>query len=91
VNLRIVKKYLKAAHHPLGYHCTHMAKLIFDYVEGTLDPLVAAKLEKHLADCPECIEFLQTYRSTKHLCHEHGRVERQAPPVRPPEHGKSLR
>jgi len=38
--------------------------LLHDYLEGTLDPDLRRQLDEHLADCPGCLGFLNTYRHT---------------------------
>jgi anti-sigma factor RsiW len=71
---------LKKMLHPFAYTCGHTHKLLFDFAEGTLEPTIARKLEAHLQDCPECLEFVRTYREAKRLSHELGRLEREIPP-----------
>lgn len=44
--------------------CRDMASLLLDYVEGALDAAVREQLDVHLADCPGCLAFLNTYRHT---------------------------
>ena len=39
-------------------------ELIADYLAGRLDPTVLAAFEKHLAHCPDCAAFLNTYKKT---------------------------
>jgi hypothetical protein len=64
-----------------GYGCGHTDRLLFDFVEGGLDDRRRLKLEEHLADCPECLEFVETYRQTIALAHDHAKtVELEVPP-----------
>lgn len=44
--------------------CRDMATLLLDYVEGVLDAAVREQLDAHLADCPGCLAFLNTYKHT---------------------------
>ena len=37
---------------------------------GLLEPSVRQKLDEHLADCPGCIAFVNTYRQTISLSKE---------------------
>lgn len=49
---------------PMGMTCREQVDLLVDYFDGTLDPRVAKALETHLADCPPCLNFLKTYKTT---------------------------
>ena len=52
-------------------HCDRLLlDLLCDYVEGTLGVDEKAEVERHLASCPQCTTFLNTYRATPHLCRE---------------------
>ncbi len=44
--------------------CRDMVELLGDYLDGELNPATAEALKAHLADCPECTAFLNTYRGT---------------------------
>ncbi|MBI1815411.1 MAG: zf-HC2 domain-containing protein [Deltaproteobacteria bacterium] len=44
--------------------CKELTELIIDYVEGDLPSPVLATFEAHLAACPECVAYLQSYRET---------------------------
>ena len=46
------------------FGCCDVERLLFDYVQGTLEPEVKHHLDDHFRDCPPCIEFLRTYRQT---------------------------
>lgn len=48
--------------------CKECLELLHDYLEGTLKPETSASLEEHFEDCPPCIAFVNTYKSTSHLC-----------------------
>ena len=50
--------------------CRDISQLLYDYVEGILDPPIHQQLEQHLADCPGCIAFVNTYRQTITLSKE---------------------
>jgi anti-sigma factor RsiW len=36
-----------------------------EYVDGALGPEAIAELEAHLARCPACVAYLNTYRKTR--------------------------
>ncbi|KMP11408.1 hypothetical protein UZ36_04670 [Candidatus Nitromaritima sp. SCGC AAA799-C22] len=42
--------------------------MLYDYLEGELKPEETASLEEHFQDCPPCIAFVNTYKSTTHIC-----------------------
>ena len=48
--------------------CKECLELLCDYLDGELDPKISASLEEHFQDCPPCIAFVNTYKSTSHLC-----------------------
>ena len=56
-----------------------------DYLDATLSPVQAAELDHHLALCPPCVAYLNTYRKTREL------VQKEAPPDIPPEMRAVLR
>lgn len=51
--------------------CRSLCDLLGDYVDGALEPEVAAELETHLQHCPPCERFLASYRMTSRVCREH--------------------
>ena len=55
--------------------------LLGDYVEGLLAPDIAAGLEKHLANCPPCRDYLATYRATISLTRSAPRHEIPLPVI----------
>jgi len=38
-----------------------------DYLEKALSPEVMADFERHLAECPACLAYLNTYKKTRDL------------------------
>lgn len=44
--------------------CASGVDLIMDYLEGLLAPDVRAAIESHVAGCPRCVAFLESYRAT---------------------------
>ena len=47
-----------------GYGCSDTERLLFEFVEGELDPETQKKFEMHVSDCPPCLEYIETYRRT---------------------------
>jgi anti-sigma factor RsiW len=44
--------------------CRQAVSLMTDYLDGTLSSSDARRLERHLADCPNCTEYLKQLRVT---------------------------
>lgn len=44
--------------------CEKAISLITDYLSGDLDADLAARFERHLSQCQECLAYLNTYRQT---------------------------
>jgi anti-sigma factor RsiW len=58
--------------------CQEVIGLLGDYLEATLTPDTADRLDQHLEDCPACRAYLNTYRLTRHLVAGANRVEMPA-------------
>jgi len=69
--------------------CTHIFELLSEYLDGELEPANCEQLESHLRGCPECIEFVQSLRRSRELCHQFGNCRPPAAPA--PEAMASLR
>jgi len=52
------------------FKCRDIGQLLHDYAEGLLGLQVQQQLEQHLADCPGCTAFVNTYKQTIHLSKE---------------------
>ena len=48
--------------------CKECLDLLYEYIEGSLDQETAGSLDEHFQDCPPCIAFMQTYKSTTTIC-----------------------
>ena len=46
------------------YVCRQFVEDVTAYLEGTLPEAVMARVERHLADCPHCREYLSQMRRT---------------------------
>jgi anti-sigma factor RsiW len=55
--------------------CKDAIELMGEYLEAALGPELVAALERHLADCRPCVAYLNTYRKTRQLAGEVGRLE----------------
>ena len=50
--------------------CKECLDLLYDYLEGSLNAETTKVLEEHFEDCPPCIAFLKTYKTTTKICRE---------------------
>jgi len=48
--------------------CRRAIDLLVDYIDGSIAPTEREHLLKHFADCPPCLEFLESYKRTSQLC-----------------------
>ena len=48
--------------------CQEVLDFLSDYVEGRLSPARAARMEMHLAVCPQCVAYLDSFRATLAAC-----------------------
>ncbi|MBI4636428.1 MAG: zf-HC2 domain-containing protein [Candidatus Rokubacteria bacterium] len=55
--------------------CQETIAILADYLEGECGPEMLADLERHLADCAPCRAYLATYKRTRELTEQVGRVE----------------
>jgi anti-sigma factor RsiW len=44
--------------------CREFAQFLDDYLTGELEPEVCDAFDDHLAHCPSCVVYLNTYRDT---------------------------
>ena len=47
--------------------CRECTQFLDDFLDSNLDPETTRRLEEHLAECPPCVHFLNTYRSCSKL------------------------
>lgn len=50
--------------------CKDVAELALDYIRRELEPSVEQRLERHLAHCPSCINFIRTYEYVPNVSRE---------------------
>ena len=53
--------------------CDRIFALLSEYLDQELFPARCEELELHLSGCPDCIEFLQSLKRSRHLCHQLGK------------------
>lgn len=44
--------------------CEEMIEILLDYIEGQLPEAQTQAMDRHLALCPHCVDYLDSYRST---------------------------
>jgi len=44
--------------------CKQMTDLLLDYLNDHLSPAVKRDFQRHLRICPDCVNFLNTYKKT---------------------------
>lgn len=44
--------------------CQQWVEMVTDYLEGALPPKLHKAVDRHLADCPHCREYLEQMRRT---------------------------
>jgi len=49
---------------PAEPQCREIVTLLADYLDGSLDPATARRLEGHLEGCAPCVAFVNTYTGT---------------------------
>ena len=50
--------------------CRELIEFLDRYVAGELDPVQREEFDRHLALCPPCIAYLETYRDAIRLARE---------------------
>ena len=48
----------------MTHTCQSGVDVLMEYLEGTLAPDVREAVERHVAGCPRCIAFVESYRRT---------------------------
>ncbi len=56
-------------------NCEDLIAVILEYLEGSMTLEDVAEFEAHLQKCPPCRAYLATYRKTKAMAADAGRVE----------------
>ncbi|HKQ63156.1 MAG TPA: zf-HC2 domain-containing protein [Candidatus Polarisedimenticolaceae bacterium] len=47
--------------------CREFIEILIDYLDGELGPEQLATIDGHLAVCPDCVNYLHSYRRTVEL------------------------
>jgi anti-sigma factor RsiW len=65
--------------------CREIADFLLEYLSGELDATVQVAFAGHLARCPHCVAYLESYRATVRLARSLGRPLPDAAPEPVPE------
>jgi anti-sigma factor RsiW len=52
--------------------CRQITDFLMEYLEGALPPEQRREFERHLAVCPSCVAYLDSYRRTAAMASELG-------------------
>ena len=55
--------------------CEEVISFLFEYLSDEIAPERAREFERHLAICPSCLAYLESYRATIRLAREQTRSE----------------
>lgn len=55
---------------PVDLTCREMADFLDDYLSGDLASAMRVVFDEHLAECPDCVMYLQTYEATIRLARD---------------------
>jgi anti-sigma factor RsiW len=65
--------------------CQDFVTFLMDYLDGKLSGPQRLSFEQHLAECPDCVAYLKTYRETIRLGKEAYTTEDDSIPSAVPE------
>jgi anti-sigma factor RsiW len=60
--------------------CREVADFLHEYLSAELDAAVRTSFDAHLAQCPHCVAYLDSYRATVRLAQSLGRLPPDAAP-----------
>lgn len=60
--------------------CRDMAAFLDDYIDGKLPEHTRQQFEEHLAVCPPCIDYIESYRRTIHMTRQCLCEDQASPP-----------
>jgi RNA polymerase sigma-70 factor (ECF subfamily) len=62
--------------------CKEVFALLSQYMDGELPADLCSKFDRHIEDCPPCVEFLESLKKASRLCKQ-GEVLREDPGALP--------
>ena len=64
------RAFVKPYERVIGISCSQMVDYCMDYLSGTLSAEERQSFDGHLAYCPECVKFFETYKKTPEISRE---------------------
>jgi anti-sigma factor RsiW len=61
---------LKPYERVIGISCSQLVDYCMDYLSGSLPTEDRKSFDSHLAHCPDCVNFFQTYKKTPEISRE---------------------
>ena len=55
--------------------CRDGVELLMDYLDGVLSEVARGTIEGHVAECPRCVAFVESYRETSRILRSATAVE----------------
>ena len=65
--------------HKHGLECKEIFAQLSAYLDAELPAATCEEIQAHIADCPPCVEFVNSLRRSVELCHGHAGAEQPAP------------
>jgi anti-sigma factor RsiW len=62
--------HLKPYERVIGISCSQLVDYCMDYLSGSLPTEDRQSFDNHLAHCPDCVNFFQTYKKTPEVSRE---------------------
>lgn len=50
-----------------GFACVDGVEMLMDYLEGVVPPADREVIDAHVAGCPRCVAFVESYRQTPRI------------------------
>lgn len=60
--------------------CMKMFAALSEYLDGELPARSCREVERHMANCPPCLAYLETLRTTAAACRKYGDLKSLEPP-----------
>jgi len=65
--------------HKHGLGCREIFAQLSAYIDAELPEATCEEIQAHIANCPPCVEFINSLGRTVELCHGRANAERPSP------------